>query len=831
MGKITDPRDLAVLNGGVSRPNIPSDPIVTQGKTADIRRTEVGTNNDILTGQLKANEVAHLGVINALQEAELQKKLAEIKRQQAMSGLPTEENPTKMRIFGNSGARALQELNTLDQAPRNWFQAQGNKWAPWLMNQLPEDLSGNTEKRILADSAEKRLIDAIARARSGAAISDKGDIGDTPEYQRYVESYLPKPGATLEETRLLRSKAQAELQDLMREGGFQLSTKVGNDFMGVPKLADPTGRMAELPVPKEFQDAVDKYYDENPRGKLDPQAYAQFMMDLNKKFGYGQSEGDVEGYINFAKKYNDPKENIDRRVPGPTSELTPEQQQMNAKAQEPFGAMLGSLANSALMGAPSLNEDFSRKLGSMEEANPVTSFLGNMIGGVVGSEGLGMAGGALARKVAPWLMKGGTRGEAGRMFARDATYGGVTGGNEAQNDPVKAALLGATIGGGSSIVGQGLGKGLSPLQSQGSQDALEQLKNVDLTTMQRLGDRAASTEEALTGIPGVRGARSKAEVSFNQDNMNRALELAHDPVTGETLKLPAGTKPGADSNLAASRLLSDNYDKILPNINGSADTPYLDGLQKIWEPLYFPASGKAKPQLRNPDLKAKVANLRSITERELFDSAGDFDGKAFKSASVKLRELAGKWGASSDEEVRDLGQVASKLRDNLHELGMRHSPQMAAALKATDASWARLMRIELASASSAAEDGIYGAPQYWNAIKQLDGSPRKKAISEGRGLDQEYAEAAKKILGGKTPTKVGFWPTLAATGVVTGGSVLSPPVAALGAAGAGAAYMPWLKRGTQKLLTGNRGKDARPASDFITQALIAKSRTNNSKDK
>lgn len=831
MGKITDPRDLAALNGGVSRPNIPSDPIVTQGKTADIRRTEVGTNNDILTGQLKANEVAQLGVINALQEAELQKKLAEIKRQQAMSGLPTEENPTKMRLYGNSGARALQELNTLDQAPRNWFQAQGNKWAPWLMNQLPEDLSGNTEKRILADSAEKRLIDAIARARSGAAISDKGDIGETPEYQRYVESYLPKPGATIEQTRLLRSKAQAELQDLMREGGFQLSTKVGNDFMGVPKLADPTGRMAELPVPKEFQDAVDKYYDENPRGKLDPQAYAQFMMDLNKKFGYGQSEGDVEGYINFAKKYNDLRENINRRVPGPTSELTPEQQQMNERAQTPFGAMLGSLANSAFIGAPSLNEDFSRKLNSLEEANPGTSFLGNMIGGVVGSEGLGMAGGALARKVAPWLMKGGTRGAAGRMFARDATYGGVTGGNEAQDDPVKAALLGATIGGGSSIVGQGLGKGLSPLQSQGSQDALAQLKNVDLTTMQRLGDRAASTEEALTGIPGVRGARSKAEVSFNQDNMNRALELAHDPVTGETLKLPAGTKPGADSNLAASRLLSDNYDKILPNINGSADTPYLDGLQKIWEPLYFPASGKAKPQLRNPDLAAKVANLRSITERELFDSAGDFDGKAFKSASVKLRELAGKWGASSDEEVRDLGQVASKLRDNLHELGMRHSPQMAAALKATDASWARLMRIELASASSAAEDGIYGAPQYWNAIKQLDGSPRKKAISEGRGLDQEYAEAAKKILGGKTPTKVGFWPTLAATGVVTGGSVLSPPVAALGAAGAGAAYMPWLKRGTQKLLTGNRGKHALPAADFITQALIAKSRTNNSKDK
>ncbi len=833
MGKITNPEDLAILNAQQAPdPGMPINPIAVAGKKADIRRTEVGTTNDILTGQLKANDVAHLGVINALQEAELQKKLADLKRTQVTQGLPTEENPTKMRIFGNSGARALQELNTLDQAPRNWFQAQGNKWAPWVMNQLPDELSGNTEKRILADSAEKRLIDAIARARSGAAISDKGDIGDTPEYQRYVESYLPKPGATIEETRLLRSKAQAELQDLMREGGFQLSTKVGNDFMGVPKLADPTGRMAELPVPKEFQDAVNKYYDEHPRGKLDPVAYAEFMMGLNKQFGYGQSPDDVKGYTDFAAKYNDPKENIDRRVPGPTSELTPEQQQMNAKGQEPFGALLGSMANSALMGAPSLNEDFSRKLGLMEEQNPLPAFLGNMAGGVVGSEGLGMAGGAIAKKLAPWLMQGGTRGNVARTFARDATYGGTTGANESTSgDPVADALMGATIGGGSSIVGQGLGKGLTPLQSEGSQEALAQLKNVDLTTFQRLGDRAASTEEALTGIPGIRGSRARAEISFNQDNMNRALSLAHDPETGAVLELPKGTKPGAESNLQASRMLSDNYDKILPNIQGAVDTPYLDGMQKIWEPFYFPASGKGKPTLRDANLKSKVENLRSIAERELFDSAGDFDGKAFKSASVKLRELAGKYSSSQDEDIRELGQAASKLRDNLHELGMRVNPKLAEALKATDAAWARLMRIEVASASAATEDGIYGAPQYWQAIKQLDGSPRKKAIAEGRGLDQKYAEAAKKILGGKTPTKVGLWPTLAATGVVSGGSFLNPALGALGAAGAGAAYLPGLKRGTQKLLTGNRGKDALPAADMITQALIAKHRTNNSKDK
>lgn len=829
MGKITNPRDLAILNSQPAPdPGMPINPLAIKGKNADIRRTEVGTTNDVLTGQLKANEVAQLGVVNALQQAELEKKRKELQRLQQTGGLPTEENPTKMRIFGNSGARALQELNELDQAPRNWFQAQGNKWAPWLMNQLPEDLSGNTEKRILADSAEKRLIDAIARARSGAAISDKGDIGDTPEYQRYVESYLPKPGATIEETRLLRSKAQAELQDLMREGGFQLSTKVGNDFMGVPKLADPTGRMAELPVPKEFQDAVNKYYDEHPRGKLDPAAYAEFMMGLNKQFGYGQSPDDVKGYTDFAKKYNDPRENIDRRVPGPTGELTPEQQQMNAKAQEPFGALLGSFTNSALWGAPSLNEKFSRNLGAMEEQNPTASFLGNMIGGVAGSEGVGMAGGAAAKKLMPWLMEGGTRGNVARTFARDTAYGGVTGANESTSgDPVKDALMGATIGGGSSIVGQGLGKGLTPLQSQASQDALEQLKNVDLTTMQRLGDRAASTEEALGGVPGIRGARERAEISFNQDNMNRALSLAHDPETGAVLELPKGTKPGHDSNLAASTMLSNNYDKILPNIQGAVDTPYLDGIQKIWEPFYFPASGKGKPALRDAGLKDKVNNIRSITERELFDDAGEFDGRAFKSTSIKLRDLAGKYLKSQDEDVHELGQAVMQLRDNLHELGMRVNPKLATALKATDAAWARLMRIEVASASAAAKGGVYGAPQYMQAIKQLDGSPRKTNIARGKGLDQKYAEAAEKILGSKAPSKIAPWLTGTA---VAGTSYASPVIGAGVLAAGGATYLPGVKRLTQKLLTGNRGKDAVPAADFITQALIAKSRTN-SKDK
>lgn len=840
MPKITDPGKLAELNGQApARPRIPTSPLETAGKIAGIDQTRTSTRNDELTGVIKTNDINNIPVTNALLAAQLRE--ANVRADEAEAklkrtgGLPTDEDSRKARYHFQIAVPANRRYEELKIGSRGMLGTIINNWLPvGTLNLLPEDI-GNSPERRKADINELAVINAIARLESGAAIGDNPIRGGTPEFRRYHQEYFPQPGDGPEVQKELAEKRRIALEAVGRRGGLspeeiQLSTKVGNDFWAPPKLmeGDPTGRSQGTAIHPDYQKDMDWYLKEHPRGTLDPVEYARFRMTLDEKYKYGKSPDDLERYMKEAEDINDISRDFNRVIPGP--EISANDATYTTK-NTPLTAGVIALGNSAGLGVPALlaGKEGRDKLDAMEAEHPTASFLGNVLGGAAGAEGLGFVSGAAARKFAPWLVKDGTRQAAKRMVMRDTAYGGITGANEAEEgDRVKAALVGATINGGASVLTQPIAKGFSPLQSQESQDAIALLKDVDLTTMQRLGDRAASTEEALGGVPGIRGAREKAEISFNQDNMNRALSLAHDPETGAVLELPKGTKPGHASNLAAATMLSDNYDKILPNIQGSVDTPYLDGLAKIWEPFYFPASGKGKPQLRDAALKGKVDNIRSITERELFDSAGDFDGKAFKSTSIKLRDLASKYLKSDDEDIYELGHAIMQLRENLHDLGMRVNPKLATALKATDAAWARLMRIELASASSAAKGGVYGAPQYMQAIKQLDGSPRKTNMARGKGLDQKYAEAAEKILGSKAPSKIAPW----LTGAMLGGTSAVSPVAGATLATIGAsAYIPGVKRITQKTLTGDRGKFGRPSADLLSQAILAKQRTNNSKDK
>jgi len=837
MGKITDPKALAILNG--SDPGMPINPTVLAGKRADIQRTQVGTRNDELTGVIKTNDINNLPVTNALLAAQLREASVRADEAEAKlkrtGGLPTDEDSRKARYHYEIAAPANKRYEELNIGSRGMLGNIINNWLPeGTLNYLPEEY-GNSPERRKADINELTVINAIARLESGAAIGDNPIRGGTPEFRRYHQEYFPQPGDGPEVRKELAEKRRIALEAVARRGGLsseeiQLSTKVGSDFWAPPKLmeGDPTGKTEKTAIHPDYQKDMNWYLAEHPRGTLDPVEYARFRMTLDEKYKYGRSPDDLERYTKEAEGINDLTKDFNHEIPGP--EISTNDSIFTTK-NTPLTAGAIAATNSVGLGIPALlaGKEGRAKMGAMEEEHSTETLVGNILGGVGGTEGLGLVGGAVTKRAAPWLLKDGTREALKRTVVRDTTYGGVVGANEAEEgDRVKAALLGATINGGASMLAQPIAKGFKPLQSQESQDALELLKGVDLTTFQRLGDRAASTEEALGGVPGIRGARARAEISFNQDNMNRALTLAHDPVTGEPLKLPVGVKPGTESNLAASRLLSDNYDRILPNINGSFDAEYGDGLKAIWDPFYFPASGKGRPTLRDPKIKAEVENLKSITEREVFDSAGDFNGEAFKNASIRLRELSASYGKSSDSSIRKLGRVANELRDNLYELGMRHSPQMTEALKATDAAWARLMRIELASASTAAKGGIYGPSHYMQAIKQLDGSPRKTAISRGKALDQDYAEAAEKILGSKAPSKIAPWLTGAA---LTGTSYMNPALgAALTTMGA-SAYLPGVKRVTQKILTGDRGKAGRPVADLISQAILAKSRTNNSKDK
>jgi hypothetical protein len=838
MPEITDRRKLAELEAQQSAPivdqGMPYNPLAVRGKEVDNRRAEIGANNDILTGKVRANDIEQLPVINALAQAKLEKDLRDNRMAEALGGLPATEFQGKNRILADSGARSLKTLEDLDMAPRNLFQAYAEKFAPWLTNALPEFISGNTEERRLNDSATLGIVDAIARARSGSAVKDEDKLGATSEYQRYYQMYLPRPGDTQETTRNLRKEGRSAVEDLAQEGGYQLTPRIGNDYEKL-QLADPTGRMETLPINPQYQVKYNAWLKSHPRGTIKAQDYIKMRQELDSEFGY--NSGPADYYLKEANDLNDLSLNYNHTVPGPKrAPMSELKQSRNKAAQEPVGTAATAYANSATLGLPALlaGQEGRDKMSLQREGWPEAALAGDILGSVAGSAALGGAGrlaaeAVLGAKLAPragafarWpgaIEAGGTRGQVAREVLQDGTYGTIMGFNNADEGQ---GSEGALAGGGFGLLGSGLGqvvgRGLKPLQSAKSQEALNLLADTDTTVMQSLGKTAARSEDTIGSLPIVRTARAKAEASWNQSNLKKAVETAV-RADGTPLKFPKDIPAGTASNAEAQKLLSQNYDEILPNIFGTSDPVYHKGVDEVLAPLFrdgrtqtVTKNGLKMGKLRSEGLRSKVEDLRHTAEGGFMDADGNFKGEAFKKTSVELRNLAEKYSRSLDEEVRPLGQIARELRDNLHELAVRVNPKLAKALSSTDKAWSKWVPIREASRAAKDFDGIYGTTQLLQAIGKNTKS--KSAIATGRAPGQKEASAAALILGGKVPRKSSFWQTFGAgAGLTLGGPAVLPVATAL--------YAPGVKKVTKKVLVGDRGKAGKVSAKFLSQAVRA----------
>ena len=214
-----------------------------------------------------------------------------------------------------------------------------------------------------------------------------------------------------------------------------------------PPLAKSGDTETSVPIPPEMQREYEDYLVQN-WGRIDPQAYADFRNSLDRKYGFDQQPEGVYleegGGLNIqATQGGDPS---GLAIPPVTRELSELEQSRHDLAISPTGAFMTSMGNAGGFGIPSLFE--GDKMSQLREQAPVSTFLGDVAGGITGTMGAG----ALLSNIGGRVANPTTANILSNPLTADMAYGATFGATQS-DDP----LLGAIGGAGGAAAGNYLG--------------------------------------------------------------------------------------------------------------------------------------------------------------------------------------------------------------------------------------------------------------------------------------------------------------------------------------------------------------------------------------
>lgn len=366
---------------------------------------------------------------------------------------------------------------------------------------------------------------------------------------------------------------------------------------------------------------------------------------------------------------------------------------------------------------------------------------GDYVAGAQGAERLGRAAGVGAGQgMVSGLLN--SSGDAGQRAA-DVFTGGVVGGaamgvldSTAQRAFGAATRAGAGAASPARLLSR---EGVSLTPGQMAQD------------IPVIGPMLRGLEDGASSIPFVgspiAGARQQSVETFNRAAINQALK----PIGA---KLPNGTRPGYDAVQFAQDTVSREYDRVLANTQFVPDTAFYNRL-----------GASINETLTSAGVPQAGTLSRQINDR-VFRSLGAFNdpinGQQFKALESEFGTLAANSLESTDGASRALGRAYQQVQEALRA-GLRdQNPQAAADLRAVNGSYARLMRIEQASGSSASQatEGVFSPTQLGVAVAQR-GSRRSSA--RGDALLQDLAVAGRGVI----PSRTGDSGT-ATRGAITG---------------------------------------------------------------
>lgn len=355
--------------------------------------------------------------------------------------------------------------------------------------------------------------------------------------------------------------------------------------------------------------------------------------------------------------------------------------------------------------------------------------------------------------------------------AASGTLNPVTGEGGYAEEKAKQIGLGAAFGGAVPALTGGIARVISPNASRNPNLQLLKDEGVTPTIGQSLGGRWNAAEEKLMSTPilgdMIGNARTRSLEQFNNAAINRAA--------GKVGGAVEGTGQGAVRE--AGDLISRSYDDALNQIKVvKFDPQFATDLTQL----------KGMAQSLTPPMRAKFnAKLDEVVGGRMAGT-GSMLGGTFKKVDSEIGGLAAKFQKSAVASESELGDAFAQLQNLLKQQAMRSNPQAAQALKAADAGWANLVRIEQAAKVGKNAEGMFTPGQLNSAIQQADGSVRGRAVARGTALMQDLGNAGQQVIGNKVPNSFTTDRLLLGGGAI--GSGLLNPAIPLGLMGAGAMY-------------------------------------------
>jgi hypothetical protein len=332
-----------------------------------------------------------------------------------------------------------------------------------------------------------------------------------------------------------------------------------------------------------------------------------------------------------------------------------------------------------------------------------------------------------------------------------------------------AALTAAVASPVGTLAGEGAARVLAPQFSR----AVNLLRNaspenmpggIKLTAGQTLGGPLNWAEkQAEKNVPVVgelvAGARGQSVQSFNQAVGARALShLQEVPGVNDGIRtLPRDIGAGHDLVAEVGDRISREYQDVLPQITAI----HFVGPNNFNSELSA-ILARGQQNLRAPEYQTLQEMVGQIKDR-FNTNQGILNGEQAKDIeswlSSRVRNLS---GTNADAFQRELGSSIRQVQDAYHNLleesnwtqaglqqfhglrGLPSGPQPLDRLRAANRAWADFVQMRTAASAPGARDGVFSPAQYLSAIRQT--APNKGRMGYGDALNQEFAEAARRVL-------------------------------------------------------------------------------------
>lgn len=490
------------------------------------------------------------------------------------------------------------------------------------------------------------------------------------------------------------------------------------------------------------------------------------------------------------------------------------------KAQtEPFVLSAGGLlpnrfSEFAAQEGQKVMSDIQQEERSYKQAGGGDLSLGRVVGNVVNPLNI-IPGAAISKGLtaASPLVKAGIIGATGGLMS-PATSEDIPFAAEKALQVGAGAVLGPAVEKATGVIAPRITEAAQKLREAGVEN---------LTPGQAFGGIVQRMEQGLSSVPWLGDFVSGAQMR-NIKDFDRAV---YNEVLSKINKKVPSSLDGYDAFKFADDQISSAYKNLVPKLSLpqtviTGKNPQ-GGLQTLDDQI------SSILNTYKQDLPSKTPDyVSNVIDNYYFKkiAKGDLSGEDLKYLESIISKQAYKYGKSTDATQNAAADTFRMIQAALRDAVEVANPQYRGELQPINQAFGELQIIKKATASTAAEDGVFSPKQLSVAVKA--GDPTKGSqVARGEARLQDLAEAGVSSLGSKVPDS--GTPFRAAMGAgalgAAGGYFIDPVTGGLLAAG-GSLYSKPLQPALSAIFTKrpalieNYGQQIRGISPMLTPGLL-----------